>query len=113
MAFNRSNVICTCSQVKSDSTKEVLVSHPVVVPHGQLQAPVGQVLHAELLPGEGLVPAGRGRLPTDPSLLLPTTMTRQQISAIMKLISPGSSTGSVVGSSIVGLYLKVYLQFNI
>ena len=63
------------------------MSHPVVVPHGQLQAPVGQVLHAELLPGEGLVPARGGGLPTDPGLLLPTIMTRQQISAIIKLIS--------------------------
>ena len=79
-------VISTCAQVQSDSPKEVLVSHPVVVPHGQLEAPVGQLLHAELLPGEGLVPAWRGRLPTHPCLLLPTTMTRQQISAIIKLI---------------------------
>ena len=77
----------TCAKVQSDSPQEVLVPHPVVVPDGELEAPVCQVLHAELLPGEGLVPPGRGRLPTHSSLLLPTTVTGQQISAIILLIS--------------------------
>ena len=108
-------VISTCSQVQSDSPQEVLVSHPVVVPHGQLQAPVGQLLHAEFLPGEGLVPAWGGRLPTDPCLLLPTAMTRQQISAIIKLISrqAGSAVNvSIVGWWLVGSYLKIYFAIK-
>ena len=77
----------TCSKIESDASKEVLVAHPVVVPDGQLQAPVRKVLHAKLLPGEGLVPPWRRRLPTHPGLLLATTVTRQQISGIILSIS--------------------------
>ena len=108
-------VSSTCSQVQSDSPQEVLVSHPVVVPHGQLQAPVGQLLHAELLPGEGLVPARGGRLPTDPCLLLPTAMTRQQISAIIKLISRLAGIAvsvTIMGWWLVGSYLKIYFAIK-
>ena len=69
----------TWSEVEPDATKEVLVTEPVVIPHPELEAPVCQVLDAEILPGKGLVPARWGRLPTHSSLLLPSLMARQQV----------------------------------
>ena len=58
------------------------MAEPVVVPDGELEAPVGEVLDAELLPTEGRVPARRGRLPTHRGLLLAARVVGQQVSAM-------------------------------
>ena len=46
----------TCSEVEPDPAQEVVAGDAVVVPHGQLQTAVGQLLHADVVEQEDVVP---------------------------------------------------------
>ena len=70
----------TCSQIKSCSSQEILVSKPIMVPNSELQTSVGDILDGEVVPTDGLLPSGAGGPSTDASLLLPSAwLTWQQV----------------------------------
>ena len=64
-------VLVAGAQVEARAAQEVLaLAHTVVVPDGELEAALHDLLDGEVLPGDGLLPAGGGGAPTDPRLLL-------------------------------------------
>ena len=70
----------TCTEIKSRSSQEILVSKPVVVPDCQLQTSVCDVLNGEVIPANGLLPPRAGGSSANSCLLLaPTWLTWQQV----------------------------------
>ena len=48
----------TVAEVESDASEKLAVSEPVVVPYRDLEAPVGELVKADGLPGDGVLPLG-------------------------------------------------------
>ena len=48
----------TVAEVESDASEKLAVSEPVVVPYRDLEAPVGELVEADGLPGDGVLPLG-------------------------------------------------------
>ena len=59
--FKRQEIIRTGAKVKTHATEELVASDAVVIPDGELEATLGQLLQTYVLVDKRVVPDGRAR----------------------------------------------------